>query len=64
MEETQGSVTQFIDFEQFKSIPWTLGLPCFIIELIGYLAGDKTQIQNLASSLKQNLSKAAELDFE
>ena len=51
MEETQDEINETISFEQFKTITWDHGFPCFIIEFLGYITGQPSAASNLIEEL-------------
>ena len=47
MEETQNGLQGLVSFEQFKLIHFTMGIPYIIIDFLGYISGEKDQIERI-----------------
>ena len=64
MEGTQSDVTDFINFEQFKTIVWERGLPQFIVDFLIYITGWPTEVEQIINTAAPIYHKVANQDLD
>lgn len=64
MEETQIEINNSINFEQFKTIVWKEGVPNFILDFLGYISGQNSEVVALFKSTQSILQQISMLEYE
>ena len=64
VEDTQKDLNEYINFNQFVTIPWTHGIPAYIIEFVVQLVGNKQEVHNYFRRIHKSIKVFAQHDFE